>query len=197
MKRLDLKCLPSTLETPGAGKRYRKTLEFVNSIPTFGNVLSIGELSDIDVKIAQELTLKHYYTEGDLDYPGWQIVGEHPGRFDNVFIFEVIEHLINPMLMLTELKRYIDKNTQIFISYPQSFLKKYMSPKHFHEMDVDRFEYMIDKAGYRIETATSITTYFDKWYYPLIGIRPLLKTITFVDWYFKHHVKHFFLVKLI
>lgn len=196
MKKLDLKCQPSTLETMGVRKRYLKTLDFVNSIPNSGNVLSIGGESVVDVKIAQEAALKHYYTEGDLDHPGWKVAGEHPGRFDNVFIFEVIEHLVNPLLMLEELKRYIDRDTQIFISYPKSFLEKYMSPKHFHEMDVDRFEYMIDKAGYKIETATSITTYFDKWYYPITGIRPLLKTITF-DWYFKHHVRHFFLVKLI
>ena len=195
MKKFDLRCQPSTLETPGVRKRYLATLQFVNSIPTTGTVLSIGGKPVVDVKIAQESALIHYFTEGDLDYCNWQVAGEHPEKFDNVFIFEVIEHLINPLLMLEELKRYVDKNTQIFISYPEAFLKKYMSPKHFHEMDIDRFEYMIDKAGFKIEKATSITTYFDKWYYPLTGIRPLLKTVTF-DWYFKHHTRHFFLVKL-
>ena len=91
-------------------------------------------------------------------------------KYDIVTCFEAMEHLLNPLLFLENLKEYIAKDGLIFISYPYRN-SLFWSDIHFHEYDIARFRYLIKTAGYKILAYKEVRMY--SWHG--FGIRPLLR----------------------
>ena len=116
-------------------------------------------------------------------------------RFDAIFIFEVLEHLINPLLFLESLKNYITKDTLVFISYPEHFIKQFWSNNHFNEYDKKRFEYLINEAGYKIIKHKSILWLWCKFRNYFTGIRPILRLVTGY-WILTIFKKHYYILRL-
>jgi len=112
------------------------------------HVLDIGGSHlEFGKNLSKHFKLNYNHTEGDLNRLGW----ESPfTKFNVIFCFEVLEHLMNPALFLRELKYRCHKDTQIFISYPTNPLWLWGN-RHFNEYTTDRFYTLISECGYEIK----------------------------------------------
>ena len=95
--------------------------------------------------------------------------------FDVVTAFEIFEHLLSPFTVLKSIK---SKKLVASIPLRLWFATAYRSKtdprdRHFHEFESWQFDWLLEKAGWRI-IATK------KWTNPtkIIGIRPLLRWFT-------------------
>lgn len=108
-------------------------------------------------------------TNGDLDTLEWKV--EKP-EVDIVLMWEVIEHLLNPLLFLIKLKEQC-KFKYMVVTFPTrpSWL---WTNLHFHEMRLDRFEYLCKRAGYEIVAVKrdKIPTHYSSMFK---GIRPFIR----------------------
>ena len=151
-------------------RRWFKTLKFVSKFKSGVTVLDIGGLNIFGQRLAEACELKYNYTSGDLNYFGWS---NSDTKFDNIFCFEIIEHLMNPLLFLQELKKCCNRDTKIFITYP--FTPRWlMSNRHFHEYRDIEFITLCHEAGFRIVNYNTYHNRHDVSFY-LTGIRPFLR----------------------
>lgn len=178
----EMKFNPEIISSYGSWteKRRKQTIAFIRkNVVEFkkDSVLCIGSDNDFDKSICKDLKLKPSFSRGNLDYFWWDR-GNYFFYY-YIFCFEVIEHLLNPLLFLERIKEVINEDSLLFITYPinRSWL---MGKTHFNEYRKDRFEYLVDKAGFRI------IDYQQKMYMKSIfqaykGIRPLLRA-TPIGW---------------
>lgn len=154
-------------------KRYKHTLEFLESvIPSPNKILDLGvqnPFSEIMENNGYEVT----NTKGeDLD------LNTNPvkiGGFDVVTAFEIFEHLVSPFNVIKDIKA-----NKLVASIP---LRLWFSPayrsktdmwdRHYHEFEDWQFDWLLEKAGWKIIKRK-------KWANPVkkIGFRPLLRSFT-------------------
>jgi len=151
-------------------KRFEYLVKFMKN--PIEPILDIGSQNDFGLKVAQHYGISICNTDGDLDYPDWIPLGDD--YYNAVWIFEVIEHLMNPALFLKELKDIIDLNTKIYVTYPFRSVVSYWSDTHFNEMDEKRFRTLVESCGYEIVRHEKHRLY-RKWNFYLRGIRPLIR----------------------
>jgi hypothetical protein len=166
-------------------KRIQSTLSFMFECRVKGKfLLDVAGPSYVSQKIAEHYgSTLIYHTEGDLDTLDWKEVGQPVGH-ETVLMLEVLEHLLNPLLFLTELKRKVDFDDMI-VSWPcrPSWL---WTRIHFHEMRQDRFEYLCKRAGYEIINFKKERQH-ESWYGRFLGIRPVCRT--FVNYQMFAHIR--------
>jgi len=128
-------------------RRYKHTLKFMNNqIRT--PVLVTGKKVDFEAYLEEYFGEGFDYTNDDLNEE-W-ICQEAKG-YNTILCFQVIEHLLNPLLFLQMCNRYLDSDDGLlYISYPTHGSKMFWSSGHFHEYDRSRFEYLIREAGFGI-----------------------------------------------
>lgn len=153
--------------------RFKKTLVFLQkNLPKGSRILDLGTPNDM----SKFLTDHGYFVDSaygkDFDlHP--EIIAQE--RYDAVTIFEVLEHLINPMGILVNIKA-----PKLYASVPLDlwFAKAYRNKKdpwdqHFHEFEDWQFDWLLEKSGWQIERR-------EKWTSPVrkFGIRPILRRFT-------------------
>lgn len=154
-------------------KRYKHTLAFLEKhISTSESILDLG-VENPFTKIMKENGYTVENTKGeDIDIDTSTI--EH-SEVKVVTAFEIFEHLLSPFTVLTSIKA--DK---LVASVPMRlwFSPAYRSKtdkwdRHYHEFEDWQFDWLLEKAGWKI-----IAT--DKWTNPTkkIGIRPILRWFT-------------------
>jgi len=171
-KQLNLKC--EGIELWGnrrTHRRWYKTFKFVKQRVIGSSVLDLGGENVFGYKMAVELDLDYYTTHGDLNGTTWYTDGNCV--YDNIFCFEVIEHLMNPALCLKRLSYHCDDKTLIFITYPTNPLWLW-GDRHFNEYTRNRFFTMVMECGYRIIDDDWDRAFRD-WWTPLTGIRPMIR----------------------
>ncbi|WP_109299536.1 methyltransferase [Aquimarina sp. AU474] len=154
-------------------KRYQKTLEFLrNSIPTPSNILDLGVRNPFVEFMEKDGHTVSNTTGEDLDINTEAVKTED---IDVVTAFEIFEHLIAPFNVLKDVKA-----NKLVASIP---LKLWFSPayrsktdpwdRHYHEFEDWQFDWLLEKAGWKIKAR-------DKWTHPVkkIGLRPLLRLFT-------------------
>lgn len=154
-------------------KRFEKTFKFLSKHLSGYTVLGVGGYSDFDYDMSKLFALDYSYTTSDLNYS--IKINAVPRKYQVIFCFEVIEHLINPGLFLRNLQLFCDKNTQIFISYPEN-VPFFRNPTHFHEYSQDEFFTLIDSEGFKIIEYES----YRHWGHPVFyvsGLRPIVRFI--------------------
>jgi hypothetical protein len=112
-------------------------------------------------------------TEGeDLDIDTSVVHSEY---FDVVTAFEIFEHLVSPFNVLKDIKA-----TKLVASVPLKlwFASAYQSKtderdRHYHEFEDWQFDWLLEKAGWKIKAREKFTNPVKK-----IGIRPILRRIT-------------------
>ena len=179
MKPLNLKVTPAW----GDGqtlRRWRYTKNFVQKHLNRGlsnNILDIGQENEFAKQMGTYFQMNCYFTTGDLDY-GLLIDAKDKQLnelvpFYYVFCFEVLEHLMNPLLFLENLKKFISEKTQIFVSVPRRprFL---WTETHFHEFSEGRIQHLFQSAGYKVMAHEWHISWYDPWFY-FTGIRPFLR----------------------
>jgi len=154
-------------------KRYKYTLEFLKQ-----HILPTETILDLGVENPfSELLKKEGYTVSntlgeDLDVDTTTI---ETHTSDVVTAFEIFEHLLSPFTVLKNIK---SKKLVASIPLRLWFASAYRSKtdprdRHFHEFESWQFDWLLEKAGWKI-IATK------KWTNPTnnIGFRPLLRWFT-------------------
>jgi SAM-dependent methyltransferase len=132
-----------TMQPDALARRRLKLYRQFGVVPR-GRTLDVGAPNWIGKLLAPSAV----NTFCDLDYV---LVATPSGGFDTILCFEVIEHLGNPLKLLENMFRAMNERGTIYFSTPLlPFISIYSSPRHLTEWKLDRLEYMIDKAGYRI-----------------------------------------------
>ena len=154
-------------------KRYRHTLAFLKKhISTKETILDLGVENPFS-KMMQSEGYSVENTKGedlDLDF---KLVANSNATV--VTAFEIFEHIVAPFNVLREIKA-----NKIVVSIPMRlwFSSAYRSKtdpwdRHYHEFEDWQFNWLLEKAGWKIiDTA--------KWTNPTkkIGFRPLLRYFT-------------------
>lgn len=155
-------------------KRYKKTLEFVEQHLTDTSViLDLGVPNTLAQKL-KNLGHEVHNTGGedlDTDFSAVQ-----KPTYEVVTAFEILEHLVSPYPLLNAIHAQ-----KLIASIP---LKLWFAPayrsktdprdRHYHEFESWQFDWLLEKAGWRILAR-------EKWTHPgpfKLGIRPLLRWFT-------------------
>ena len=137
-----------------------------------GKCLDCGNRTKLTEMMETELINKIENTTHDLN---WKY-GNNGNVYKNIFVFEVIEHLLNPLVFMKYLYNNVSRKGFVYLSTPIN-RPKWMRNKewHFHEFNYNELEYLIDKAGFKIVDEKRINC--TRWYYALTGFRPLLRVL--------------------
>jgi len=154
-------------------KRYRITLEFLKKhVPTASPLLDLG----IENPFSKILKAEGYTVENttgeDLDL---DMAPVQKSNAEVITAFEIFEHLVAPFNVLNAIKA--DK---LVASIPMRlwFATAYRSKtdpwdRHYHEFEDWQFEWLLDKAGWKIVDSVKWTNPTKK-----IGLRPILRHFT-------------------
>jgi hypothetical protein len=154
-------------------QRLRHTIDFLGAVLP-GPALDIGPKNDFGDRLAERFGIGVVNTEGDLDLDGWRPIQPGPeGGFPVVFCFEVIEHLLNPLLFLISLRRHCAAGARVFVTYPLR-PRLFWSDIHWHEIDRRRFDYLLGQAGF-VSVRFREKLLWREWPFYLTGVRPLLR----------------------
>ncbi|SDQ47538.1 methyltransferase [Flagellimonas zhangzhouensis] len=154
-------------------KRYKHTLEFLSKhISTSDSILDLGVENPFS-KIMKSNGYKVENTKGeDLDV---EFKSVSQSNADVVTAFEIFEHLVAPYNVLKEIKA-----KKLVASIPMRlwFAAAYRSKtdpwdRHYHEFEDWQFDWLLEKAGWKIKDTAKWTNPTKK-----IGFRPLLRYFT-------------------
>jgi hypothetical protein len=154
-------------------KRYKHTLEFLkNHIAPSESILDLGVENPLSEILKAEGYQVNNTSGEDLDT---NTTALDTDQFEVVTAFEIFEHLLSPFTVLKSIK---SKKLVASIPLRLWFSTAYRSKtdprdRHFHEFESWQFDWLLEKAGWKI-IATK------KWTNPTkkIGIRPLLRWFT-------------------
>ena len=154
-------------------KRYKHTLGFLKQhIATTETILDLGVKNPLSELLKTEGYSVSNTSGEDLDTNTTALDAD---PFDVVTAFEIFEHLLSPFTVLKSIK---SKKLVASIPLRLWFATAYRSKtdprdRHFHEFESWQFDWLLEKAGWKI-IATK------KWTNPTkkIGIRPLLRWFT-------------------
>ncbi|UJH89775.1 methyltransferase [Antarcticibacterium sp. 1MA-6-2] len=154
-------------------RRYHKTLEFLHkSIPPPANILDLGVENPFS-KIMQKENYQVTNTGGeDLDLDTTAVKSKN---FEVVTAFEIFEHLVAPFNILKDIQApKLVATVPLKLWFSEAYRSKTdMRDRHFHEFEDWQFDWLLEKAGWKIKDSA-------KWTNPVkkIGIRPVLRNFT-------------------
>ena len=154
-------------------KRFKHTIQFLEKhIQNSETILDLGVVNPFT-----KIMLEHGYsvenTKGeDLDIDSSTIQNSSA---DVVTAFEIFEHLLSPFTVLKSVKA--DKlvaSIPLKLWFSSAYRSKTdMLDRHYHEFEDWQFDWLLEKAGWKIIDR-------QKWTNPTkkIGIRPILRWFT-------------------
>lgn len=154
-------------------KRFKLTAEFLlKHISTDSKILDLG-VENPFTKIMKQHDFDVENTRGeDLDIDTSTIENSNANV---VTAFEIFEHLLSPFTVLKSIKA-----SKIVVSVPLKlwFSSAYRSKtdkwdRHYHEFEDWQFDWLLEKAGWKIMDRKKWTNPTKK-----IGIRPILRWFT-------------------
>lgn len=154
-------------------KRFRHTIQFLQK-----HVSNSETILDLGIKNPfSEIMEEHGYsvenTKGeDLDL---DTVTIEKSKADVVTAFEIFEHLLSPFTVLKSIKaNKIVASVPLRLWFSSAYRSKTdMRDRHYHEFEDWQFDWLLEKAGWKIVDR-------EKWTNPTkkIGIRPILRWFT-------------------
>ncbi len=154
-------------------KRFKLTVQFLKQhVKPSETILDLGVENPLS-KILKTNGFSVSNTSGlDLDIDTSEIENSNT---DVVTAFEIFEHLLSPFSVLKSIKA--DKlvaSIPLKLWFASAYRSKTdMRDRHFHEFEDWQFDWLLEKAGWKIIAS-------EKWTNPTkkIGIRPLLRLFT-------------------
>ncbi|MBU2949523.1 methyltransferase [Tamlana agarivorans] len=154
-------------------KRFKHTIEFLEKhIATSESILDLGVVNPFS-KIMKDHGFQVENTKGeDLDLDTTNIVNSEARV---VTAFEIFEHLLSPFTVLKAIKS--DKlvaSIPLKLWFSSAYRSKTdMLDRHYHEFEDWQFDWLLEKAGWKIIDR-------QKWTNPTkkLGIRPILRWFT-------------------
>lgn len=154
-------------------KRFRHTIEFLQKhVSNSKTILDLGVVNPF-TEIMQQQGYSVENTKGeDLDLDTSNIVASDA---DVVTAFEIFEHLVSPFTVLKSIKA--DKlvaSVPLKLWFSSAYRSKTdMLDRHYHEFEDWQFNWLLEKAGWKIIDSAKWTNPTKK-----IGIRPVLRWFT-------------------
>jgi hypothetical protein len=154
-------------------KRYRHTLHFLEeAVSKESPILDLGVANPFS-EILKKEGFNVTNTQGeDLDTDTSSVQTD---EFQVVTAFEIFEHLVSPFNVLKDIKA-----GKLVASVPLKlwFASAYKSKtderdRHYHEFEDWQFDWLLEKAGWRILKREKFTNPVNK-----IGFRPVLRRFT-------------------
>ncbi len=155
-------------------RRYKITLGFLQKhLPKGSSILDLGTQNQFSEIMRNAGYIVNNTKGEDLDLDLSNVI--NTPRVDVVTAFEIFEHLVSPFPLLKNLP-----SDKLIATIPLRlwFASAYKSKtdhwdRHFHEFEDWQFDWLLDKAGWKIVDR-------EKWTSPtnLLGIRPLLRRFT-------------------
>lgn len=125
--------------------RLGETLDFVD-FPLSGVVGDMGEPNEIAAWVAEAYdSINH--TDFNKEIKPAQ-------KYDTVFCFEVIEHLLNPLFFMEQIrKKCLNKGGVVYLSTPVAnrFGFMFNESEHFSEYRIDKLKVLFEYAGFKVE----------------------------------------------
>ena len=156
--------------------RFDRTIKFLDN-RVFGRTLDIGKTNEFSKWLEKYYSIAIDNTDGDLNYPGW-LPRREKGIYDTIFMFEVIEHLLNPLTFLNELSKLCNNETRVFITYPAGTWIAWCMKMHFHEIKRDIFQVLLEHSPF-VEVRYENVFLWKDWRYWLFRVRPFLRYVVF------------------
>jgi hypothetical protein len=154
-------------------KRFKHTVEFLKQhVNTSQDILDLGVENPLS-----EILKSHGFnienTSGiDLDINTSEIENS---QADVVTAFEIFEHLLSPFTVLQSIKtNKLVASIPMRLWFSSAYRSKTdMRDRHYHEFEDWQFDWLLEKAGWKIIAS-------EKWTNPTkkIGIRPILRWFT-------------------
>lgn len=154
-------------------KRYKHTINFLKThISPSEAILDLGvENPFTEVMQSHGYTVKNTLGE-DLDLDTSTIENSDA---EVVTAFEIFEHLLSPLTVLKSIKtQKLVASVPLRLWFSSAYRSKTdMLDRHYHEFEDWQFDWLLEKAGWKIIAS-------EKWTNPTrkIGIRPLLRFFT-------------------
>jgi len=158
-------------KNPVLNRRYENTLSLMARFaPAPARLLDIGSANPLSNHLAS-IGYDVQNTSGDLD----ERTDAASAEVDVVTAFEVLEHLVSPLPLLSNIRAPMLVAT---VPLRLWFAPAYRSrtdewDRHYHEFEDWQFDWLLEKAGFEI-------VHREKWTSPTgwLGFRPLLRRIT-------------------
>jgi hypothetical protein len=153
--------------------RYEKTLSFLKKhVKPKEAILDLG-VSNPFSKIMQESGFKVINTKGeDLDE---NFSALHNETYDVLTAFEIFEHMLNPYTVLKNVRcNKLVATIPMRLWYSPAYRSKTdLWDRHYHEFEDWQFDWLLEKAGWKIIDRA-------KWANPgsIWGFRPILRRFT-------------------
>lgn len=154
-------------------KRFKHTIQFLKKhVATHETILDLGIVNPF-TKVMQDHGYNVKNTTGedlDLDTSTIKI-----SNAEVVTAFEIFEHLLSPFTVLKSIKA--DKlvaSVPLKLWFSSAYRSKTdMLDRHYHEFEDWQFDWLLEKAGWKILDR-------EKWTNPTkkVGIRPILRWFT-------------------
>ncbi|TXD82835.1 class I SAM-dependent methyltransferase [Subsaximicrobium wynnwilliamsii] len=154
-------------------KRFKHTMDFLQHyVSTEDSILDLGVTNPLS-ELMQAKGFEVQNTSGlDLDLDTSEIEST---KANVVTAFEIFEHLLSPFTVLRSIKA--DKlvaSIPLNLWFASAYRSKIdMRDRHFHEFEDWQFDWLLEKAGWKIIAS-------EKWTNPTkqLGIRPILRRFT-------------------
>lgn len=154
-------------------KRYKHTIEFLKThVSNSESILDLGVQNPFS-EILKSEGFSVENTQGeDLDIDSTSI---ESSKADVVTAFEIFEHILSPFTVLKSIKsNKLVASIPLRLWFSSAYRSKTdMWDRHYHEFEDWQFDWLLEKAGWKILAR-------QKWTNPTkkIGIRPLLRWFT-------------------
>ena len=154
-------------------KRFKLTFSFLQKhVSTNEPILDLG----VENPFSKIMTSKGFQVENtkgeDLDLDTSTIVNSNA---EVVTAFEIFEHLLSPFTVLQAIKtNKLVASVPLRLWFASAYRSKTdMRDRHYHEFEDWQFDWLLEKAGWKIMDR-------QKWTNPTkkIGIRPILRWFT-------------------
>ena len=154
-------------------KRFKHTIQFLkNHVSNTETILDLGVKNPFSEIMKQQGFSVENTTGEDLDVDTTTIENS---TANVVTAFEIFEHLLSPFTVLKSIKT--DKlvaSVPLKLWFSSAYRSKTdMLDRHYHEFEDWQFDWLLEKAGWKIIAQ-------EKWTNPTkkIGIRPILRWFT-------------------
>jgi hypothetical protein len=132
--------------------RWEQTINWLftdsfNDIQNSDGILDIGDRSGFSDLFEDRFHC--YCTNTNIDLDNLTLTPH--GSYGSIFAFEIIEHLMNPLLFLQWCKLNLEEGGVIYLSTPMNRWGWFKDRiHHFHEFERHELQALFDKAGLRI-----------------------------------------------
>lgn len=159
----------ASTENLNKGRRVKIVREFIGRDISNLHTLDIGAPN----AFGKALGFKDN-TTGDLNYG----VGAPSQNYDMILFSEIIEHLMNPLYALEACRDLLKPGGLMVVSTPLMLWHSgisYQSPHHVVEYRKDRFQRMLEFAGFEVVKYKKINLWDRR--FAFYGVRPLLRVL--------------------